>query len=118
MESQKVWKKLQALENKEKELPRLFPDSEVAGRVADKLFRVRFKEKEQPTWLLIHAEVQVSRVTEFALRMFICVYRILDRFRESVVCIGVIAEKDKSRWESALRQLEVAQLEYWSFPRD
>ncbi len=69
------------IENHEQELPQLFPNSHASGRVADKLFRAKFKTSKQPTWFMIHTEVQVTRQAEFAQRMFTCYYRILDRFR-------------------------------------
>jgi hypothetical protein len=99
------------VENKEQELPRLFPESPAKGRVADKLFRVRFKGHPQATWVLIHTEVQVSRIPDFARRMFVCYYRILDRFQEPVVCIGVIADKSKkwrpNHWAQDVMQCRV-----------
>ena len=84
------------IENHEQELPQLFPNSQTADRVADKLFRARFKASNQPTWLMIHTEVQVTRQAEFAQRMFTCYYRILDRFQEPVVCIGILGDSSKS----------------------
>ena len=84
------------IENHEQELPQLFPNSLTAGRVADKLFRAKFIGSGQTTWFLIHAEVQVSRQAEFAQRMFTCYYRILDRFKEPVVCIGILGDSSKS----------------------
>ncbi|MBL8889928.1 MAG: hypothetical protein JNL67_08100 [Planctomycetaceae bacterium] len=99
------------VENQEQELPRLFPESLSEGRVADKLFRVRIKGQSQPTWVMIHTEVQVSRTPDFAQRMFVCYYRILDRFREPVVCIGVIADKSKkwrpNLWKQSVMKCQV-----------
>lgn len=84
------------IENHEQELPKLFPDSQTSGRVADKLFRARFKGSDQPTWFMIHTEVQVTRQAEFARRMFTCYYRVLDRFEDPVVCIGILGDVPKS----------------------
>lgn len=84
------------IENHEQELPKLFPNSLTAGRVADKLFRAKFIGSDQTTWFMIHTEVQVSRQAEFAQRMFTCYYRILDRFKEPVVCIGILGDSSKS----------------------
>ena len=88
------------IENHEQELPQLFPNSQTSGRVADKLFRARYKGSDQPTWFMIHTEVQVTRQAEFARRMFTCYYRILDRFQEPVVCIGILGDGSKS-WRPA-----------------
>lgn len=100
------------IENKEQELPRLFPESSASGRIADKLFRVQFKLDPFPTWVLIHTEVQVSREKDFARRMFVCYYRIMERFQEPVICIGVIADPSKtwrpSHWEQDLFGCRVA----------
>src|SRR6056297_439411 len=84
------------IENHEQELPHLFPKSLTAGRVADKLFRAKFSGNDQPTWFLIHTEVQVSRQADFAERIFTCYYRILDRFQEPVVCIGILGDSSNS----------------------
>jgi hypothetical protein len=84
------------IENHEQELPHLFPKSLTPGRVADKLFRAQFRTNEQPTWFLIHTEVQVTRQADFAERMFSCYYRILDRFKEPVVCIGILGDSSTS----------------------
>jgi hypothetical protein len=74
--------------------------------VADKLFRAKFKQSAQPTWFLIHTEVQVTRQADFAQRMFTCYYRILDRFHEPVVCIGILGDNSKTWrpdiWEANL----------------
>ncbi len=72
------------IENHEQELPHLFPKSVTPGRVADKLFRAQFRGNALPTWFLIHTEVQVTRQSDFAERMFTCYYRISDRFQEPV----------------------------------
>ncbi len=84
------------IENHEQELPHLFPQSRAAGRVADKLFRAKFKGSDQLTWFMLHTEVQVSRQMEFAKRMYTCYYRIFDRFQEPVVCIGILGDTSKS----------------------
>jgi hypothetical protein len=94
------------IENHEQELPHLFPKSLTAGRVADKLFRAKFLGSEQPTWFMIHTEVQVARQADFAQRMFTCYYRILDRFEEPVVCIGIIGDGSKS-WRPKTWEVDV-----------
>ena len=94
------------VENHEQELPKLFPDSLTAGRVVDKLFRAKFKANDLPTWFLIHTEVQVNRQVDFPKRMFTCYYRVVDRFREPVVCIAILGDTSKSwrplSWEFEL----------------
>lgn len=94
------------IENREQELPQLFPNSLTIGRVADKLFRAKFVGSEQPTWFMIHAEVQVTRKADFANRMFTCYYRILDRFEEPVVCIGILGDNSKS-WRPSTWEVDV-----------
>ncbi len=84
------------IENHEQELPQLFPNSLMTGRVADKLLRAKFNGSEQPTWILIHTEVQVTRQADFPERMFTCYYRVLDRFKEPVVCIAIFGDTSKS----------------------
>ena len=94
------------IENREQELPKLFPNSLSPGRVADKLFRARYKEDAQSVSFMIHAEVQVARQPDFSNRMFTSYYRILDKFNEPVVCIGILGDSSRSwrpdLWESDL----------------
>jgi hypothetical protein len=84
------------VENKEQDLPHLYPDSEAPGRVADKLFRVKLKNTRQFVWVMVHVEVQVTSEQDFPHRMFTCFYRIKDRYQEPVLCIGVIADESQS----------------------
>ncbi len=104
------------IENHEQELPHLFPKSVTPGRVADKLFRAQFRGNALPTWFLIHTEVQVTRQSDFAERMFTCYYRILDRFQEPVVCIGVLGDDSKS-WRPSSWQVDTLGCQlHFSYP--
>ncbi len=84
------------IENREQELPKLFPNSLSPGRVADKLFRARYKEDAQSVSFMIHAEVQVARQPDFSHRMFTSYYRILDKFNERssvLVFWGIVQDR-------------------------
>jgi hypothetical protein len=94
------------IESCEQELPKMFPNSLASGRVADKLFRARNKGDGLPISFMIHTEIQVSWQPDFSRRMFTCYYRILDRFDEPVVCIGILGDNSRSWrpdvWETEL----------------
>src|SRR5882672_5967868 len=71
------WSK--GFESLDKELQQIMPDAEVGRRYVDKLVKVwRMDGVEE--WVLIHIEVQYSADDNFAKRMFIYHYRLLDRY--------------------------------------
>lgn len=57
-------------------------------------------------WLLIHAEVQTRRASEFAERMFDYHCRIRDRFRRPLVSLAVLADEHPN-WRPARYQVDV-----------
>ncbi len=75
------------------ELRQIVPESEVAGREADKLMEVRLKDG-RIEWLLIHVEIQGYHDRDFAERMFICNYRVFDRYRRDVISLAVLTDAD------------------------
>lgn len=60
------------------ELQKLIPDNSSQKRHADKLIRVWFKDGKE-AWFLIHVEIQGYQDSQFAVRMFECMYRIRDK---------------------------------------
>jgi hypothetical protein len=65
-------------------------------RALDKLFQVYLKNGSEQ-WLLLHADVQHQKDSDFEERMFVYYYRIFDKYRKDVASIAVLADKD-SEW--------------------
>jgi predicted transposase YdaD len=64
----------------DKELEQLFNDGLAGKRMVDKLVKVYRLDAKEPTWLLIHLEIQGYADPTFAQRMFIYHYRLYDRY--------------------------------------
>ncbi|SMP71150.1 hypothetical protein SAMN06295888_11763 [Desulfonatronum zhilinae] len=75
----------------DKELQQITQDSSLGRRYADKLVRVRTKDKQR-IFVLIHVEVQGESDQDFSLRMFVYNYRIFDKYKVDVVSLGVLAD--------------------------
>lgn len=73
------------------ELAKLAPDSEVGKREADTLVKVTGLDG-QPTWVLIHVEVQNQQDPLFTERMMVYHYRILDRYRVPLCSLAVLGD--------------------------
>ncbi|GAA6617538.1 hypothetical protein [Scytonema sp. NUACC26] len=79
----------------DKELQQITPASDVSLRVADKLYQVWLFNK-QPTWILIHVEVQSQEQTNFARRMYIYNYRAFDLYQSPVISLAVLGDEQAS----------------------
>jgi hypothetical protein len=77
----------------DKELQAIAKDALVGTRHVDKLVKVRHVSGKEE-WLYIHLEIQMSRQTNFAKRMFVYNYRIFDRYDQPVVSIAVLGDED------------------------
>ncbi len=77
------------------EFHQIVRESELGATLADKLMRVHLLNGGE-TWLLIHIEVQSQHEAEFARRMFVFYYRILDRYNRGVVSIAVLGDESKA----------------------
>ncbi|HZZ79277.1 MAG TPA: hypothetical protein VFE62_12215 [Gemmataceae bacterium] len=65
-------------ETLDKELQQIMPDAEIGRRYVDKLVKV-WRRDGIEEWVLIHIEVQHASADDFARRMFVYYYRLLDR---------------------------------------
>ena len=83
-------------ETLDKELEQIAPQAETGRRVVDKLVKVWRKSGEEE-WVLVHIEVQSQQEAEFALRMFVYHYRLLDRYNKTVVSLAVLGD-DQPAW--------------------
>ncbi len=86
----------------DKELLKIYPESEEIKRFADKLVKVFFKDNGE-RWILIHIEVQGYNDKEFSRRMFVYFYRILDRYRKEIAAIAIFADNNKNFKPSSFR---------------
>lgn len=78
------------------ELQQIQPDADSGLRIVDKLVRVwRLDGRED--WVLAHFEVQGDRTQDFEERMFVCHYRIFDKYQRRVATLVVLADEN-SAW--------------------
>lgn len=86
----------------DKELAEIFPESENNARFADKLAKVWLKDG-QKQWFLIHTELQGQNTGDFARRMFVYFYRILDRYGHPVTALAILTDNSKDWSPSEFR---------------
>lgn len=81
----------------DKEMQQLFPEyyDLQAPRFVDMLMKLYTHQGEEK-WILMHVEVQGQKDDNFAERMFIYFYRILDRYNKKVVSIAVLTDGNKN----------------------
>jgi len=77
----------------DKELQQIIAGAEERRRVVDKLAKVWLKNGEE-RWILVHVEVQASRESDFARRMYVYNYRIFDRYGRDVVSLAILTDDD------------------------
>jgi hypothetical protein len=77
----------------DKEFQQLQHDAETGRRYVDKLVKVWRKDGAEQ-WVLVHVEVQTSRDEDFARRMYVYNYRIVDRYNREVASLAVLADDD------------------------
>jgi hypothetical protein len=80
-----------------------FVSSELSSTLAVKLFKV-FLRDSADVWILIHLKVQSQRDADFARRMFVYHYRILDRYNRDVVSLAILELKLGTRAQNSLRK--------------
>ncbi len=66
----------------DKEFQKVVRLAEQGRRTVDKLVEVRLKDGREQ-WILIHIEVQTWQEAEFPRRMYVCNYRIYDRYNKA-----------------------------------
>ena len=77
------------------ELQQVVRDAETGRRYTDKLAEVYTKDGE-PTWILLHVEVQGDPESGFEERMYTYHYRLYDRYRRDIVSAAVLADASPS----------------------
>jgi len=81
----------------DQELRAVVQDAELGKRFVDKLVRVTLLNGDE-NWIYIHIEVQGTRQTEFAERMFVYNYRLYDRYRRPIASMAVLADEHE-QWK-------------------
>ncbi len=77
------------------EFQKITGDAETGRRYADKLMRVYKKADGEEALIFIHVEVQGQKEEGFSERMFLCNYRIYDRFQKPVISIAILTDENK-----------------------
>jgi hypothetical protein len=76
----------------DQELAQVIRDAELGKRLLDKLVQVSTHD-DQEQWVYIHIEIQSSRDSDFAKRLFTYNYRIYDRYDRPVASMAVLADE-------------------------
>jgi len=82
------------------ELQQIAPSHQQGRRVVDCLVRVRLLTGRYE-WLFIHLEIQAQPEAQFSQRLWVCFYRIWDRYGQEVISLVVLADDDpqwRPRW--------------------
>jgi hypothetical protein len=80
----------------DKEFGKIAPDAVTGKRFADQLVKVS-RKRGNPIFLLIHVEIQASRESYFAHRIFTYALRILDYFGQPATSLVVLCDTDE-KW--------------------
>ncbi len=86
----------QPVEFLDKELQRVVRNSRQKRRIVDKLVRVQLLDGREE-WVLVHIEIQGASEPEFAERMYVCNYRLFDRYHRRVASMAVLTDS-QTRW--------------------
>ena len=81
----------------EQELRSVIHDAALGKRFVDKLAQMKLNNGDE-SWIYVHVEIQASRDSSFAKRMFTYNYRIFDRYSLPVGSFAVLAD-DHPHWQ-------------------
>ena len=99
----------------DKELQKLFPESEQKNRRADVFAKVHLKDGSE-CWVLVHVEVQGYKDHHFAERIFTYAYRGMDRFKVKVATLAILTDADKE-WRPDRFEYEIlGTIQCFKFP--
>ncbi len=79
----------------DKELQQILYDAPTGKQFVDTLVEVQLKNG-QPSWILIHIEVQSQKETDFARRMYIYNYRIYEKYKKPTASFAILADRHLS----------------------
>ena len=80
----------------DKEFSKIAPDARTGKRVSDQLVKV-YRKRGKPIFLLIHVEIQASRESHFARRIFTYALRIFDYFGQPATSLVILCDADE-KW--------------------
>ena len=80
----------------DKEFSKIAPDARTGKRSADQLVKV-YRKRGKPIFLLIHVEIQASRESHFARRIFTYALRIFDYFGQPATSLVILCDADE-KW--------------------
>jgi len=83
-------------ESLNQELRQVVREAEIGKRSVDHLAKV-WRNSGGEEWILVHVEVQTSRDSDFARRMYTYNYRLFDRYNKMVASLAVLGD-DSPRW--------------------
>jgi hypothetical protein len=83
----------QPIEFLDKEFMKIAPDAATGKRFADQLVKV-YRKRGNPIFLLIHVEIQGSRESGFAQRIFTYSFRILDYLGQPATSVVILCDGD------------------------
>ena len=89
----------------DKELSKVIKDALVGTRHVDKLVKV-FRKSGEEDWLGMHIEVQASRSSDFARRMYQYHYKIYDRYAKPAESMALLCD-DEDDWQPNQFQYQV-----------
>ncbi len=84
----------------DKELQKITRDAEQGRRTVDKLVRVHLKRGGE-LWVMVHIEVQGQRDPAFDKRVFVCNYRIFDRYDLPVASLVILSDPH-TKWRPSV----------------
>lgn len=99
----------------DQELQQIVQDAELGKRIVDRLVQVETVQNSQQI-IYIHVEVQGSKETDFAKRLFVYNYRLFDRYHSPIATLAILADDNKS-WHPNQFGYEILGCEhYLKFP--
>jgi len=78
----------------DKELSKLYPETQSINRNGDKLIKIKLKEGQEH-FILVHVEVQGYKEEDYGRRMYICQYRIDERFNLPLTALVIYTDANK-----------------------
>ena len=84
-------------ESLDQELRQVLREADLGRRVVDKLVRV-WRADGDEVWVVVHVEIQSQQEAGFAERMFVCHYRLYDKYGRQPVNLAVLAD-DRPGWK-------------------
>lgn len=99
----------------DKELSRIYPETAEIKRRGDKLIKVPLKEGHDQ-FVLAHLEVQGYKDLDYGRRMYVCQYRIDERFNLPITALVIYSDKNKQNRENNYERICMGTKLLYEFP--